>query len=778
MSEFVGDIIINMSGGQPTPAGQPAPTYDFRIFTSPSTNITSRILGGNEWSEAFLFIDDPTPANQAPLVIPPGGAFPTLTGVGGSGINYANPSAQVNGGQPVPNVYQGRQGGPAAILWHGIPIDPPQTGGTRRIRITNVRLNAHQLGVSAPPGPVTVQWNVSIEPTAPGSSAVQLTGPAIPLVRDPVDFSIVRGASEAPSFLQCQDKTIGAPDFFLRFRENFPSMFKPRNAGTTAQNPGSTAPHNQLGINFSDQYQSGFFNPSFPSTNGLDQAGLADHGTRLMARFDNMPAGVQVYVAESLQNGALQARMTANPEGPFTLPPADGLPGLQEVLLQDGSGQAVWEIVKSDPAVIEDLPIPVFFAWVARPSDNLPALGTATVNGRLAPLSTGASSSAAAPIPRFADAGVQRSLLTINTCSTNLLYPFVTSQAGFETGIAVSNTSRDPFGSYPRGDLVIAGEGSLTGLTLDVNATKSPRLGVQATSNWLTVELDYTSTPATASYSVNPTGLTAGTYGATIRVASPNATQPLEIPFELHVASENDPAFHAYGVVNAAGYQPAAVSPGEGIVIFGKRFGPATIQTLEFDQNGRATTSLGGVQVFFDDVAAPLIYAVNGQISVFVPFSVAGKKTTNVRVEQNGRTSLDVSLPVVDAAPGVFTLDQSGAGQGAILNQDNSLNGANNPAAIGDIVALFGTGGGQTEPAGVDGRPAGAPLPALLLPTKAFVDGIEAEVLYAGPAPTLVEGVLQVNLRIPSGVVPRDDVPVWIMQGKEVSQAGVTVAVR
>jgi uncharacterized protein (TIGR03437 family) len=169
---------------------------------------------------------------------------------------------------------------------------------------------------------------------------------------------------------------------------------------------------------------------------------------------------------------------------------------------------------------------------------------------------------------------------------------------------------------------------------------------------------------------------------------------------------------------------------------------------------------------------------VDGQISVFVPFGVAGKQTTEMRIEYNGRTSLKVRLPVVDAIPGLFTLNQSGGGPGAILNQNSSVNGANNPAAIGDIVVLFGTGAGQTEPAGVDGRPAGVPLPTLSLPVKAFVDGIEADVLYAGPAPTLVEGVLQVNIRIPPGVVPRDDVPVWIMVGDRVSQPGVTLAVR
>jgi hypothetical protein len=414
LSELIGDIIINMTGGAATPPGQPLPTYNIQLSTSPSVSLTSRIVADNFLTEALLFIDDPAPGNQQPFIFDPLNPPPIINGVGGSGINYANPNAAVNGGQPIPNVFQGRRSDPNSIVWLGVPIDPPGTAAMRVFRITNVRANANQLGVSSPPGTSNLLLLMSIKDVNSSAPAIQLTGPTINLDRDPFGFSVERAGSLIPSFQQCLDRQLnpGQPDGLLRWREGFPSSFRPRNAGTTAQNPGGTAPQNQLGTNY--PYQSGFYNPSLSSANGLNQTGLADHGTRLMARFNNIPAGVQLFVAESIQNGALQIRMTANPDGPFALPPADGLPGLQEVPIIGGTGQAVWEIVNSDTNSLESIDIPVYFAWVANTASNLPSLGTSTVNGSLAPLSTASSSPAAAPIPRFADSGVNRSLLTIN----------------------------------------------------------------------------------------------------------------------------------------------------------------------------------------------------------------------------------------------------------------------------------------------------------------------------------------------------------------------------
>ena len=91
-----------------------------------------------------------------------------------------------------------------------------------------------------------------------------------------------------------------------------------------------------------------------------------------------------------------------------------------------------------------------------------------------------------------------------------------------------------------------------------------------------------------------------------------------------------------------------------------------------------------------------------------------------------------VIVPVLPAHPGIFTLDSSGAGQGAILNEDNTFNSAAQPAARGSIIVLFGTGAGQTDPPGEDGKLAEPPFPKPLAPVDVYIYGMKAEILYAG----------------------------------------------
>ena len=136
----------------------------------------------------------------------------------------------------------------------------------------------------------------------------------------------------------------------------------------------------------------------------------------------------------------------------------------------------------------------------------------------------------------------------------------------------------------------------------------------------------------------------------------------------------------------------------------------------------------------FDGVPAPMVYAMASQVSAVVPFSVAGKAATEVQIEYNGRTSSRVTVAVLAAAPGIFTLTSSGSGQGAILNEDFRVNGPSAPVAPGKAVIFFGTGGGQTTPSGEDARVAiGAANVAA--PVTVKIGGVQAEMIYAGAAP-------------------------------------------
>jgi uncharacterized protein (TIGR03437 family) len=238
------------------------------------------------------------------------------------------------------------------------------------------------------------------------------------------------------------------------------------------------------------------------------------------------------------------------------------------------------------------------------------------------------------------------------------------------------------------------------------------------------------------------------------------------------------PVFSANGILNAASYAAGGVAPGEMITIFGSGLGPATLAPMQTDARGYVSTSLGGTQVLFDGTPAPLIYSLAGQVSAIVPYETFGKNSTEVQVVYQGQPSSTVSVPVVTAVPGVFTLDSSGSGPGAIVNQDGTVNTATNPASAGSIVMIFATGEGQTNPDGVDGKPDGFPAPTpIAQPVTATIGGVNAEVQYAGGVTGLVAGFLQVNVRIPSSVAASSAVPVIFSIAGQSSQANVTLAV-
>jgi hypothetical protein len=146
-------------------------------------------------------------------------------------------------------------------------------------------------------------------------------------------------------------------------------------------------------------------------------------------------------------------------------------------------------------------------------------------------------------------------------------------------------------------------------------------------------------------------------------------------------------------------------------------------------------------------------------------------------VEYQGIKSNPVSVRVVEAAPGIFSADASGKGQAALLNQDATVNSASNPASPGSIVSFWATGEGQTEPAGVDGQMATGTLPKPKLPVTVEVGGVPAEVIYAGAAPGMVAGMLQVNFRVPAGLSGGSTVPLLLKVGTVRSQPGLTMAV-
>jgi uncharacterized protein (TIGR03437 family) len=230
-------------------------------------------------------------------------------------------------------------------------------------------------------------------------------------------------------------------------------------------------------------------------------------------------------------------------------------------------------------------------------------------------------------------------------------------------------------------------------------------------------------------------------------------------------------------VANAASYFQDAVSPGEIVAIFGSNLGPSTPAGLHVSDSGTVATNLADTQVLFDGVASPIIFASDGQIDAIVPFGIA-PDTTQVQVQYQGQASAFFPLNVAPSAIGVFSTDSSGAGAAVVLNQDGSLNSPNNAAAPGSVITLWATGAGQLSPPGIDGAVVdAASLPVTALPVLAQIGGQDAAVLYSGGAPGLVEGVIQVNLRIPAASPAGDALPLVLRIGDNTSQPGITIAV-
>ena len=305
--------------------------------------------------------------------------------------------------------------------------------------------------------------------------------------------------------------------------------------------------------------------------------------------------------------------------------------------------------------------------------------------------------------------------------------------------------------------------------SFDVTATGSCRWQPQANAGWLHFTFA----------SINGSGKVNFTADATDQTVPRMATLSIaDQTFQVRQAGRPVMQLSKAGVLNAASFVAGPVAPGEIVTIFGSGIGPEVGATLELTADRQALTqSLAGVRILFDGNPAPLIYVSSTQASVIVPYAVAGKTTTQLQVEYQGFPSSALTLDVAATSPALFTLDASGAGQGAILNQNGSVNAAGNPANKNSVIVLYATGEGQTIPPGVDGRLARAPLTKPVAAVSVQVGGLDARVMYVGGAPGLPAGVLQVNVLIPPGV-SSGPVPVLLKIGTANSSSGVTVVLQ
>jgi uncharacterized protein (TIGR03437 family) len=292
-----------------------------------------------------------------------------------------------------------------------------------------------------------------------------------------------------------------------------------------------------------------------------------------------------------------------------------------------------------------------------------------------------------------------------------------------------------------------------TGGSVPFTATYTP--GSVSATNLITVTPGSGNTPGAISLAVNQAVLALlapGTYTGTVVVSAasiPNGSQAINVTVTVNGA----PPPVVVTLDNAASLQPGAVSPGEIVTFFGSGMGPVSGVSFVL-VNGKLPTTIAGVTVSFNGVAAPLLYVSSSQINALVPYEMAGQVAANVVVTYTNSSSTVFQARITDSAPAIFSASQGGNGQGAILNQNYSGNGANSPAAKGSIVQIFGTGEGQLVPGVATGSitPGSPPFPMPIDKVTVTIGGVSAQVTYAGEAPGLIAGLLQVDAVVPSNI--------------------------
>lgn len=381
LAELVGDLILTCTGGT---AGQTL-TYNIQVYAN--TNITSRLLEPPTLTEALLGIDAPP--------------------------------------YPAEKLFSGQLMTKNMVLFQGVPIAMPGSG-TRTLRIMNLRVNATTLPLGSA---------VTLFVSGAGVTSLPITNPQqnVALIQTGMSMEVRKiddSAPDVPVLATCtgNNETLltgggyppppapGGRTFNLKFKEGFSNAFRKKND------------------------ENGYNDPSLPPPK--DRAGQADHGTRLRAVFRDLPLGVTVFVTvQAVVQGTsagVQAQCTTTPGGALSScplsSPADG--GLYRVPV---SGEVYWEITAASSGAAESVSFGVAVAY----NPGVPA-GTANVLASFSPISTaGEATSGPDDLPRFISTASPVPAFILEGCRTVLLFQFVTSVEGFDTGISVSNTTAD-----------------------------------------------------------------------------------------------------------------------------------------------------------------------------------------------------------------------------------------------------------------------------------------------------------------------------------------------
>jgi uncharacterized protein (TIGR03437 family) len=277
----------------------------------------------------------------------------------------------------------------------------------------------------------------------------------------------------------------------------------------------------------------------------------------------------------------------------------------------------------------------------------------------------------------------------------------------------------------------------------------------------------------TGSYSGTWTPQRAGNVTLTVRAAYPTF-QPVMLQLRGSLGATSAPQLAALGVVNAASYRRfLPLAPGSIISVFGS----SLAQGQNLSSSVPLPRVLGGLSLKLGQLDVPLFYAGSSQVNAQIPFEVQGSATLPLLASLGGALTSPVPVTIAAVQPGIFTANQSGAGQGSVTNAAGILADASAPVSRGEVVVIYCTGLGATDPPVASGVATPAtPLSWVKRTVTARIGGLDAPVQFAGLAPGFV-GLYQVNAMIPAGVAPGNSVSLALIQDGLESNT-VTIAVK
>jgi uncharacterized protein (TIGR03437 family) len=466
-------------------------------------------------------------------------------------------------------------------------------------------------------------------------------------------------------------------------------------SSTTIRCIGSPVPTNPSFTNFilaGTHFESTRFTEGFASA-FQTKGPMETAGTRFIVKYTNVPAGILLFVPNTVAGSDAQQPTAA---GDLGTPPGIGsyVPGSKTLLLAlvqgadstgngglpvapafdavsqlpivGGSTYAVYEVLDSNPTVLESAQFPVF---VGTSATSTVAAGTANESVSFAPVSTDSTANTSAPIPRFIAVAPQSDCQSIGDCGA----AYFPAMQIFAQSI-VFTAIQGGLALQPPGYIAVQNPNRNQSVLNWVATIK-----YQNGSDWLTLENPFGLNNGSIRVWAAPQKLAPGTYNAWVVIDGGSAgTQ--SVPVTLIVTAlppttppsnpppvttpPNNPAVTS--VTNGANFLAGPVVAGSIAAISGSKF------------SGKS------LAVTFDGTAAKILNSSDTQINVLVPDGLGSKTSAQVVVTVDGLTSTAMTVPLAFAAPAICA--------NCILNPDYSVNTATSGAAASSVVHIFTTG--------------------------------------------------------------------------------------